>query len=388
MSNALVNRYLPVARQHFVTTLTNTSVVVKAVCAVVCLSYLVSLGVELVEPLSINPGFLIPSTFRVWTLLTHGLLETQILHVAISITAVVVAGKLLEPIWGALELLIFLTLVTIVTGIFSAFFYLFVYMATSDDSYIFEVHIYGLTGFAAGVCVALKQTRPDQVLAPAVDLRVKHIPLLLLVGSILLKVATLTTGTYPVMTGMGILSSWIYLRFYQRHGNQGKGDMGDVFTFATFFPEPVQAPIAILANMVYSGLVKIKVCKKTVKRYDVGAPSSITISLPGTDPADAERRRKKALQALNERLSKVQQPEEEEGDWPAMEEVAPDSVVVDVEGDKKKVPTPHRSPRSSPQVTPARAASPEPANSPANMPNGPTNFNNGGNKSPPGEGPS
>jgi hypothetical protein len=37
--------------------------------------------------------------------------------------------------------------------------------------------------------------------------------------------------------------------------------------------------------------VKVKICQKTVKRYDVGAPSSITISLPGTDPQDAERRR-------------------------------------------------------------------------------------------------
>ena len=42
---------------------------------------------------------------------------------------------------------------------------------------------------------------------------------------------------------------------------------------------------------VYSFLVKIKVCKKQVRTYDVGAPSPITISLPGTDPADAERRR-------------------------------------------------------------------------------------------------
>ena len=32
-------------------------------------------------------------------------------------------------------------------------------------------------------------------------------------------------------------------------------------------------------------------CHKPIRTYDVGAPSAITISLPGMDPVDAERRR-------------------------------------------------------------------------------------------------
>ncbi|NXA25525.1 TM115 protein, partial [Ibidorhyncha struthersii] len=46
------------------------------------------------------------------------------------------------------------------------------------------------------------------------------------------------------------------------------------------------------------------------------APSSITISLPGTDPQDAERRRQLALKALNERLQRV----EDQSAWPSMED--------------------------------------------------------------------
>lgn len=67
--------------------------------------------------------------------------------------------------------------------------------------------------------------------------------------------------------------------------------MADHFAFATFFPEILQPVVGLLANLVHGLLVKVKICQKTVKRYDVGAPSSITISLPGTDPQDAERRR-------------------------------------------------------------------------------------------------
>lgn len=67
--------------------------------------------------------------------------------------------------------------------------------------------------------------------------------------------------------------------------------MSDHFAFATFFPEILQPVVGLVASLVHSMLVKVRLCRKTVKRYDVGAPSSITISLPGTDPQDAERRR-------------------------------------------------------------------------------------------------
>ncbi|NWV73645.1 TM115 protein, partial [Dasyornis broadbenti] len=105
------------------------------------------------------------------------------------------------------------------------------------------------------------------------------------------------------------------LRFYQRH-SRGRGDMSDHFAFATFFPEILQPMVGLVANLVHSVLVKVRVCRKTVKRYDVGAPSSITISLPGTDPQDAERRRQLALKALNERLKRV----EDQSAWPSMED--------------------------------------------------------------------
>lgn len=92
----------------------------------------------------------------------------------------------------------------------------------------------------------------------------------------------------------GALSGWVYLRFYQRH-SRGRGDMSDHFAFASFFPEALQPAVGLLAGLVHATLVKVKVCRKMVKRYDVGAPSSITISLPGTDPQDAERRRQVSL---------------------------------------------------------------------------------------------
>ena len=114
--------------------------------------------------------------------------------------------------------------------------------------------------------------------------------MLLLGLLLLLRLATLLQSPALASYGFGLISSWVYLRFYQRH-SRGRGDMADHFAFATFFPEILQPVVGLLANLVHGLLVKVKICQKTVKRYDVGAPSSITISLPGTDPQDAERRR-------------------------------------------------------------------------------------------------
>jgi len=55
-----------------------------------------------------------------------------------------------------------------------------------------------------------------------------------------------------------------------------------------FFSRPT---VTVLSGVLYGVLVKIGLCKNPVRTYDVGGPSSITISLPGSDPADAERRR-------------------------------------------------------------------------------------------------
>ena len=52
-----------------------------------------------------------------------------------------------------------------------------------------------------------------------------------------------------------------------------------------------RAPVSVVSNWVFNWLIKFNICSKPIRTYDVGAPSAITISLPGMDPADAERRR-------------------------------------------------------------------------------------------------
>ncbi|CAB4056921.1 unnamed protein product [Lepeophtheirus salmonis] len=66
--------------------------------------------------------------------------------------------------------------------------------------------------------------------------------------------------------------------------------------------------------------VRIKICKKPVRKYDMGSANSISLSLPGVESHDTERRRQIALKALSERLSKSENsPSTVSTAWPKMQ---------------------------------------------------------------------
>jgi len=129
------------------------------------------------------------------------------------------------------------------------------------------------------------------------------VPLTVLITSVITWAIGLLEGVYCTMFGSGIVISWTYLRFYQRHSNGSRGDPAENFNFASFFPNVLQPAISVVANSMFEFFVKVGLCRKQVKRFtDSSGPSSIQISLPGSDPSDAERRRQKALKLLSERL--------------------------------------------------------------------------------------
>lgn len=223
-----------------------------------------------------------------------------------DIVTVGLCGKLIEPLWGQMEMMTFFAVVNIGVAVISTTFYLLLYMCTTNTDLLFSVHIHGLAGYIAGVSVAVKQIMPDLVLikTPLGKLSNRNVPLIVFFLALIVWLVGLLEGTYPTMFLAGLLVSWVYLRFYQRHSNGSKGDMADYFTFASFFPNVIQPPIAVFSNTVYGCLVRAGICRKFIRRFDMANPTGITISVPGQDPHDMERRRQIALKALSERLSK------------------------------------------------------------------------------------
>lgn len=52
-------------------------------------------------------------------------------------------GKLLEPLWGAMEMITFFVIVNTGVAIVAAIFYYFLYMVTFNTELLFNVHIHG-----------------------------------------------------------------------------------------------------------------------------------------------------------------------------------------------------------------------------------------------------
>ena len=96
-----------------------------------------------------------------------------------------------------------------------------------------------------------------------------------------------------------------------------KGDLAESFSFATLFPTVLQPGVSVISNTIFMVLISCKVCTRPVQKYDIGAPAGITISVPGTESQDAERRRQIALRALSERLTKAEPFNEQ---WPSLNE--------------------------------------------------------------------
>jgi len=100
---------------------------------------------------------------------------------------------------------------------------------------LFENHLHGFATFIAALTVAMKQTEADVVLfaSPFGKVQRRHLPLGLLACSIVLRVLAVVDPPFPVLFFWGIVVSWVYLRYYQAHTGNRRGDMADSFSFAT-----------------------------------------------------------------------------------------------------------------------------------------------------------
>ncbi|XP_023029117.1 transmembrane protein 115 [Leptinotarsa decemlineata] len=301
-----LSRNIPYLKQQFCALLGNTSTSVKFICGVVIISYVPSFSQEAVKAVSVTPGYLMPPSFWLWTAFTFCFMEIHFWEVLVDIITVGLCGKLIEPLWGQMEMMTFFAITNFGVAVLSTMYYFILYCCTSNPQYLFSVHIHGLAGYIAGVAVAVKQIMPDLVIVktPLGKISNRNVPLTVFFLTVLCKLVGLVDGTYPTMFFSGLIVSWVYLRFYQKHSNGSQGDMADYFTFASFFPNVIQPPIAVISNVVHTGLVKLGICRKVVRKFDMSNPTGVTVTVPTADQHDMERRRQIALKALSERLSK------------------------------------------------------------------------------------
>lgn len=161
------------------------------------------------------------------------------------------------------------------------------------------------------------------ILKGLVKIRVKHFPAIFLAANTISGIIFLT-DTAAILAWLGVISSWTYLRFYKvqqdlsgatTRGTYLRGDASETFAFAYFWPDVVHGPIAAVSNMMFDILVLARICtpfseeevensKQAASARESGLPSLTNpdARYNAGKREEAERRRKLALKALDQRL--------------------------------------------------------------------------------------
>ncbi|OVA18099.1 Protein kinase domain [Macleaya cordata] len=235
-----------------------------------------------------------------WNLITAGYIEQHIIGVILSTLGLLFIGRLLEPIWGSREFLKFIFVVNFLTSVCVFVTAIALYYITTQENYLYTP-LSGFHGVLSGFLVGIKQIFPDQELSifPALKIKAKWMPSLLLFPSIAVSFFVAESASYLPTIIFGTYMSWIYLRYLQKKPETSlRGDPSDEFAFSTFFPEllrPVINPIASIFGQLLCGRSEVS---SEAKGYALGSAP-----LPGSDPVEASRRRERGARALEERLA-------------------------------------------------------------------------------------
>ncbi|TKV96006.1 hypothetical protein SEVIR_9G401200v4 [Setaria viridis] len=233
-----------------------------------------------------------------WNLVTAGYIEQTIPGVIVSIVGLLLFGKVLEPLWGAKELLKFIFIVNLSTSACVFATTIVLYYITQEESYLYTP-LSGFYGVLSGLLVGIKQILPDQELNLFVlKISAKWIPSIVAFISVAVSFFLKESMVYLPIILFGIYVSWIYLRYFQKRLEVGlKGDPSDEFSFSSFFPgflRPILDPIASIFHKIFCG---------RSARYESTGQALDGSQFPGSGSIEANRRRERGQRALEQRLA-------------------------------------------------------------------------------------
>jgi len=251
--------------------------------------------------LALYPGLVQPPSLRVWTLATFALYHENSVELVATLLLYAAVGWYVEPVWGMHELLRFVSVVVLASGLTAcvAAYVLHTvtptWLAGFHDQILYDSPIHGAAAVLAAFAVVGKQLFPETSLNDFLALRLKTVPALL--GSLYITGALLGFHVMRLVpTLAGLVVAWIYLRFVQISPSTGlKGDASDHFSFASFFPEALRPLVARLTGARPRAVLPITTRASSAILAVGTAPSAAAQS-------DADRRRQLAQFALEERL--------------------------------------------------------------------------------------
>lgn len=274
----------------------------NALVFIITVIFIISQIFPQIDCLALVPGSTIPFIFN---LFTAAFFEHTWVGLAVSSAGLLFFGRLFEPVWGSKEFIKFILVISLFASISTFMTAIILYYLTGNEKLIYTP-IAGLQGVLAGFCVAVKQIFPDyDVVATALrvgKLRAKWLPAMVIKLAIVMAIFLDDPIVYVPFLVFGIYGSWIYLRYFQRRSESTvAGDPSAEFAFQTMFPEflwPVLNPVSTWFDKLCCGRKGQQLGGDQME--DSLLPGSNP--LPGSDSAEAARRRERGARALEERL--------------------------------------------------------------------------------------
>ncbi|KAH9583357.1 hypothetical protein MS3_00007781 [Schistosoma haematobium] len=295
-----------------------TSLRLLHVQSLLCIFYISSFIFGLFVPLVVDLLSLpFSSIHDIYRLFTFHLVTDEICVFIFTILAIFIYAKLVFHVWSRTEILFFYWFVNTSAGILAIIPEIFF------GNNIFIKRINGNSAFLSSVLVVLIQLSMDQSLVKIRGFNFKSQYGLPAVSITFL--CLWTVGFIRLSSGIlfcyGILCSWCYLRFLQRHPQGRRGDYRPVFAFARLFPEPIDKIVSIPSNVFYQLLLRTKFCPGLKRESEVTVEPLLTFGPHGMVSSDPERHRRIALKALNERFAKAgvsSRAQNEVIEWPSL----------------------------------------------------------------------
>lgn len=158
-----------------------------------------------------------------------------------------------------------------------------------------------LSGVNVALLIAIKQLIPDHEIGIArVTVKTTFLPLAYLASVGVLTLCRIMSLGAFLYAALCFQIAWVYLRFYRRAETE-RGDASDGFAYATLFPSPVRPVVEVISNTAFAVFKPVLLASQTATSQKPELMQSVTGDR-GTS-VEAERRRQRALKALDERLN-------------------------------------------------------------------------------------
>ena len=239
--------------------------------------------------------------------------------------SIVLVGREIEPIWGTRKI-VRCVLLLCISG--STVSYIFSYMRYRQNGNLVDLSSksYGSSGILSVMLLGMKQERSNVRLPFGIQfVRCGDLVSVGLAISVIFGILGWMPDVWFVLAGTMIC--WFDLRYFCPDKAGLVGDATETFAFATFFPKIAQPHVSRFTSFLSRRLGKLCGCvhKSNARRGKSSRGTNRGGIEENNDEAMliSERRRQRALKALDAKLKEIEALDEEPlDDWETLDEAA------------------------------------------------------------------